>query len=257
MPRDARGNYTLPEAPFVAGTKIKTGPVNANFTDLAEALTGSLPRDGSVPVSGDLEVTGRVVAREARLSGQVRSEASNAFRAVTGGRGVILRNDGAACYLLQTAEGDPDGSWDALRPLAWNLSTGALTLDGTGAGASFGGPVGVAGELAVGGSLKCGGGGSFAANPAPANGGYQKLPSGVILQWGAGTTNRYGGLSFAWPVAFPNAFRAMTALAWWGAPRAVCATQGICDRGQGTVWLTYGEGTAAIGVDFSYLAVGF
>lgn len=236
------------------GTKIKAAPVNNVLADLAEALTGSLPRDGSVPVAGDLDVEGQVAARGVRSSGQVRGEGANAFRAVFGGRGVILRNDGRACYLMQTAEGDPDGPWDTHRPFAWDFATGSVAIDGTGRGANFGGPVTIGGAASVDGALTCGPGGSFAANTSPL--GFQMLPGGVCVQWGGGTTNQYGGLSFAWPTAFRTALRGFAAIAGWNAPRAVVATQGVSDRFGGTVWLTYGEGTPATGVAFSYLAVG-
>ncbi|KVQ12476.1 gp53-like domain-containing protein [Burkholderia ubonensis] len=34
--------------------------------------------------------------------------------------------------------------------------------------------------------------------------GYQKLPSGLIIQWGAATTNSSGGATVTFPIAFPN-----------------------------------------------------
>lgn len=39
--------------------------------------------------------------------------------------------------------------------------------------------------------------------------GYQKLPSGVIMQWGQATTNGSGLATFTHPVAFPNACRSL------------------------------------------------
>ena len=63
------------------------------------------------------------------------------FRAVNGNYGVMLRNDGVSAYLLQTASGTPLGAYNSYRPLGWNLSTGAVTIDGTGAGVSFGGAI--------------------------------------------------------------------------------------------------------------------
>lgn len=41
---------------------------------------------------------------------------------------VFLRNDGNTFYLLLTDQGNPDGTWNALRPFAVNLSTGAVSL---------------------------------------------------------------------------------------------------------------------------------
>jgi hypothetical protein len=61
------------------------------------------------------------------------------FRAIGGAYGVMLRNDGANAYWLQTNANDANGSWTALRPFAWNLSTGAVTIDGSGAGIYCGG----------------------------------------------------------------------------------------------------------------------
>lgn len=44
MPRDTNQTYSLPEAPFVAGTVASPTAVNANFSDIALALTASLTR---------------------------------------------------------------------------------------------------------------------------------------------------------------------------------------------------------------------
>jgi hypothetical protein len=44
MPRDTNQTYSLPEAPFVAGTVASPTAVNENFSDIALALTASLTR---------------------------------------------------------------------------------------------------------------------------------------------------------------------------------------------------------------------
>lgn len=46
MPRNGSGTYTLPEAAFVPGTVISSTEVNSDFSDIADALTNSLARDG-------------------------------------------------------------------------------------------------------------------------------------------------------------------------------------------------------------------
>ena len=46
MPRDGSGNYTLPNAAFVAGVAISPVDVNENFADIAAELTDSLSRSG-------------------------------------------------------------------------------------------------------------------------------------------------------------------------------------------------------------------
>lgn len=55
MPRNATGNYTLPEAPFVAGTVISSAVVNDDLNDISLALTGSLSRNGQGGMVGQFK----------------------------------------------------------------------------------------------------------------------------------------------------------------------------------------------------------
>ena len=55
MSRDSQGLYTLPPGnPVVAGTLIESVRANTTMNDIAQALTNSLPRDGSAPMLGPL-----------------------------------------------------------------------------------------------------------------------------------------------------------------------------------------------------------
>ena len=55
MPRNPQGLYTLPAGnPVVPNTLIESAWANATMDDIATALTGSLPRDGSAPMTGPL-----------------------------------------------------------------------------------------------------------------------------------------------------------------------------------------------------------
>lgn len=63
------------------------------------------------------------------------------FRATQGNYGVFLRNDGTSAALLQTASGNPSGASNNLVPFSWKLSNGAVMIDGTGAGTTFGGGI--------------------------------------------------------------------------------------------------------------------
>ena len=63
------------------------------------------------------------------------------LRTVQGNYGAGLRNDGASVYLLQTASGQQNGVWNTFRPFSWNLSSGAVNIDQTGAGTNFAGVV--------------------------------------------------------------------------------------------------------------------
>lgn len=59
MPRDSSGNYTLPAGnPVVSGTTIEASWANPTLEDIALALTGSLPRNGSAPMGANLGMGG-------------------------------------------------------------------------------------------------------------------------------------------------------------------------------------------------------
>lgn len=46
--------YTLPEAPFIPGTVISSAAVNADLSDIATALTGSIASNGTTPITTPL-----------------------------------------------------------------------------------------------------------------------------------------------------------------------------------------------------------
>jgi Chaperone of endosialidase len=69
------------------------------------------------------------------------------FRAISGNYGVMLRNDGSSFYVLSTASANQYGSFNSLRPFYYNLGTGAVNIDGTGAGTSFGGAISASGAI--------------------------------------------------------------------------------------------------------------
>lgn len=54
MPRNGSGTHSIPNT-FSAGAEIQSGPVNANFSDVASEITGSLPRDGQAGMTGQLK----------------------------------------------------------------------------------------------------------------------------------------------------------------------------------------------------------
>ena len=58
MPRNSQGLYTLPAGnPVVPNTLIEANWANPTMDDIAAALTGSLPRDGSAPMTGPLTLS--------------------------------------------------------------------------------------------------------------------------------------------------------------------------------------------------------
>ncbi|WP_035552107.1 hypothetical protein [Burkholderia sp. 9120] len=108
------------------------GATRVRVLPSGRVLFGTADDDGSSIVQGK---------GDARFTGEIQSGSVNAFRAVTGAYGVFLRNDGNAAYLLQTNAGDLYGGYNSFRPIFWNLSTGAVNIDETGASTTFGGSV--------------------------------------------------------------------------------------------------------------------
>ncbi|WP_025121679.1 MULTISPECIES: tail fiber domain-containing protein [unclassified Serratia (in: enterobacteria)] len=61
--------------------------------------------------------------------GEIVTKSANGFRLAFGNTGVMLRNDGQAFYVLTTPSGQAqDGQWNTLRPFAFSLSTGRVSL---------------------------------------------------------------------------------------------------------------------------------
>lgn len=92
--------------------------------------------------------TGNVSATGGIASSGLDNGGAN-FRLMNG-RDVILRNDGTNFYLLLSGGSGLGASWNNLRPLTIDTATGAVILDGTGAGGAYvGGPLNVKGMLNV------------------------------------------------------------------------------------------------------------
>lgn len=69
-------------------------------------------------------------------SGEIRSSAANAFRAANTKASFIIRNDGSSTYFLMTDADKPYDTYNSLRPLYINNSTGIVTM---GHGTNIGG----------------------------------------------------------------------------------------------------------------------
>lgn len=83
MADDGSGNFTLPSAPFVAGTTAVAADVNANFSDIATALTARVTRNGSGSMSGNLAMgTNKVTGLGA---GTARTDAAQVAQLQDGG----------------------------------------------------------------------------------------------------------------------------------------------------------------------------
>ncbi len=131
MPRNGSGTYTLPQPAFVAGTTISSSAVNSDLSDIATALTGSLPRDGQAGMTGPLGVSdGSLISPGL----QFNNENNTGFnRPNTGQLGVVIEGvqvgyfDGDG-WIGSTAAGMPVGGVadyaGSTAPTGWLLCYG-------------------------------------------------------------------------------------------------------------------------------------
>lgn len=112
MPRDASGNHSLPPVYLATpGTTIRAEQHNIPFQDVSQALTESLPRNGSAPMTGNLPMGGRritgVGAPTANGDATTKQYVDNAVRnnaTVTPSRITV---DGAGLLGSETADTGP------------------------------------------------------------------------------------------------------------------------------------------------------
>lgn len=89
MPRNGTGTYSLPQSPFVAGTVISSAAVNSDFSDIAAALTASLPRDGQAGMSAVLPLSSTGFHYITDVNSGMRSTATSAQAISCGGVDVV------------------------------------------------------------------------------------------------------------------------------------------------------------------------
>lgn len=104
------------------GQFTNVSSTNISSTTL-NAVKGSF---SSVKTDGDITTYqgGKITA-----SGELRSTTANGLRIAYGNYGFFIRNDGTNTYFLLTASGDQYGSYNDLRPLTINNSTGKVTCN--------------------------------------------------------------------------------------------------------------------------------
>src|ERR1700750_3368852 len=115
---------TVSRSTVISNTATTTSRLN--FTG-ATRIYSSLPASNTVWLDANLAKTTGMI---------VNGYDANGFhyRAVQGSYGAGLRNDGTNVYLLPTVSGLQYGTWNTFRPFYWNLSSGAVVIDGTGVG---------------------------------------------------------------------------------------------------------------------------
>jgi len=140
------GSATGPLMAYNITTKV------TYFTNAANSKTiFSWDDNGNTSIAGTLGVTGLLTANAglAVPAGGIvgtNFDANGAnLRLIYGNYGFMVHMDASAVYFMQTASGNQNGQWNTYRPIYWNLATGGLSLDGTGAGTVLGGPVNING----------------------------------------------------------------------------------------------------------------
>lgn len=87
-----------------------------------------------------------------------------------------------------------------------------------------------------------------------ASSGYQKLPSGLIIQWGNGVSNASGNITFTFPIAFPTMFLTASSITTGGGIVGSIASSGPSNMSVVTYSTT--TGAAATG-GLYYIAIGY
>lgn len=115
MPRDANGNYNLPNGSIVsAGQTIQPSQHNPALQDIGQALTNSLSRDGLGGMRGDLNFNGYSITNLGGLN------LTGSFSASTVGTD--------AQYYMQVVQGSPRLNFDVDDYLLYNRGSNQLAL---------------------------------------------------------------------------------------------------------------------------------
>lgn len=77
---------------------------------------------------GALPITGGNLNGGLTATGEIISKSGNGLRIAYGNYGFFIRNDGSNTYFMLTASGDTLGSWNGLRPIIINNTSGAVTI---------------------------------------------------------------------------------------------------------------------------------
>ncbi|EOT2485675.1 tail fiber protein [Shigella sonnei] len=77
---------------------------------------------------GALPLSGGTLSGGLTSSGEIISKYANGFRIAYGSFGFFIRNDGSNTYFMLTASGDTLGSWNGLRPITINNTSGAVSI---------------------------------------------------------------------------------------------------------------------------------
>lgn len=111
------------------GICLKTGLGVMAITEAGNVGIGTTEPNYRLDISGTLRATGQITANSGVISnGEISSSKANAFRAVYGGYGFIIRNDGDKAFFLMTNKNDTYGEFNSLRPMSIACDSGMVSL---------------------------------------------------------------------------------------------------------------------------------
>lgn len=150
MPRNGSGTMAISNT-FVASTEIASSPMNANFSDIASEITGSLPRDGQAGMTGQFKAANGTVSAPGitwgsdtntgfyrSATGSFAFSADGTLTCTLGPAGLVTESG----YELALASGGTGASLadpDADSILFWDDSAGAVTWLAAGTGLAISG----------------------------------------------------------------------------------------------------------------------
>lgn len=127
MPRDDSGNYSLPPgSEAVTGTTIQASTHNTPLADIAQALTGSLARNGSGPMLAPLKLVDGTLAAPAMAfnseTGTGLILTGNGIGFVKGG--VLIAEIGSGGFTAGVPVGAGMDFWGTTAPAGWIFAYG-------------------------------------------------------------------------------------------------------------------------------------
>ena len=248
MSRNGSGTYSLPAGnPVVTGTSISSTWANTTLQDMAAALTDSVAADGQTPMTGDLDINSNKIVNLAPATIAGNAVEYNQFLAILtnptvtgnltvtgngsfGGTASLLLPKGTTAQRpvspvvgqiryntdLSAYEGYSGTTWGVIGgggTMALQNANAVAITGGTINGTSIGATTASTGKFTevlsnVSGSLPVLKDSTGSLLQSLATSGYQKLPNGLIMQWGYSSIagGNTGGSTVTFPITFPTAF---------------------------------------------------